>query len=461
MAVDVGDEDEDGLRPVRVKLAHGEALWNSAEDFWHVVGWAFNCSVAHRNRWARWRLWLEFMLEVLNEDWNEREKQCGEWEAAVAATVAADEMRDQRGGRKTGRPRRNKKTGQLPDKSNTHNERAEEIANIRRQSIIAGYLKGADSRTTRKRVINAIFANGSKEMLRDFPEVFREETKEREKKDGEAKADENGEKKTASRKLDIDEGNFGDYEMVDEEEALVDLDTEEDHPTRPKRHAARKMSPFDWSLEVREQEEKREEGDMDEELTGVDKLGGMDALVLRVRFLSLLIKVSAYLPMDFTHIPDLLALYAEYLRRIPFDVLIPFLNVSKSKLDPYPPLVAYHKALLVTQLVPLLDGAPCILEPAQAELEKHYVSMAAHSFSFADNARVSLLVEQLLLAAMIDSGLLSTEKLTAAVKAGVDARKEKARPDGRRGEKSVVDKEAKAVLKDSGSRILWLLNSLL
>ena len=66
--------DED-TEPLNFELARTGALWSRAEDFWHVVGWAFNCAVIHPKRWVRWQLWLEFMCDVLEDDWRERERR--------------------------------------------------------------------------------------------------------------------------------------------------------------------------------------------------------------------------------------------------------------------------------------------------------------------------------------------------------------------------------------------------
>lgn len=52
------------------KAANDNSLWYRADDFWHIVGWAFNCSVAYKKRWDRWKLWLNVMLDFLEADWD-------------------------------------------------------------------------------------------------------------------------------------------------------------------------------------------------------------------------------------------------------------------------------------------------------------------------------------------------------------------------------------------------------
>jgi hypothetical protein len=63
-------EDGGNIERLAGPAANGESLWIRAEDFWHIVGWAFNCSVAHKKRWDRWKLWLDTILDFLEADWD-------------------------------------------------------------------------------------------------------------------------------------------------------------------------------------------------------------------------------------------------------------------------------------------------------------------------------------------------------------------------------------------------------
>jgi hypothetical protein len=74
------DPDEDRLSG---NLANQSSLWARGQDFWSVVGWAMNCSVLYPHRWRHWKVWLEFMLDVLEKDWDERERLDSQaWEAS-------------------------------------------------------------------------------------------------------------------------------------------------------------------------------------------------------------------------------------------------------------------------------------------------------------------------------------------------------------------------------------------
>ncbi|KAI0441721.1 hypothetical protein F4803DRAFT_562886 [Xylaria telfairii] len=65
------DADERGL--VRLSPRHGnDTIWQRGRDFFSVVGWAFNCSFLYPERWQWWRRWLDFMLDLLEKDLQER-----------------------------------------------------------------------------------------------------------------------------------------------------------------------------------------------------------------------------------------------------------------------------------------------------------------------------------------------------------------------------------------------------
>lgn len=157
---------------IKSTLAKDNSLWIRAQDFWHVVGWAFNCSIRHEKRWTYWKLWLGYMIDVLNADWNER--------------VCLDQKEDK-----------------------DMDSRKAQSRTWLRKSILLGYLPERGS-TAVRRVVKSIFADGSVEAIRGFPEIF-----ERENRDVVRQL---GTKRKREQKFDIDEGNFGDYIGDDENE---------------------------------------------------------------------------------------------------------------------------------------------------------------------------------------------------------------------------------------------------
>ena len=172
----------DGISPVgddldRIEndLAESGAIWARTDDIWQVVGWAFNCSVRHKKRWTRWSLWLDYMIDVLERDWEDRVIGFGEGEAVE-----------------------------------------ESKEDPREKSMIVRYLNPDEGSAGRERkIIRAVFADGGPKALGEFTELWKNETKER-KKDGDIKKMET--------KIDIETDNYGDYMDEDEDSDLEDID---------------------------------------------------------------------------------------------------------------------------------------------------------------------------------------------------------------------------------------------
>jgi hypothetical protein len=167
--------DEDAISSA---LANEASLWSNAEDLWHAVGWAFNCSIRHPDRWRFWKIWLGYMLDVLDADWEQRTR----------LDNAASE-----------------KQGENSD--------AEEIFTQRENSLLLKYLSDHNGRANVKRIVKSLFADGTVEYLKMFPEVFKNETKAR-KVDGSLK-------RKRDQKVDIEHDSYGDY-LRNEENDLVD-----------------------------------------------------------------------------------------------------------------------------------------------------------------------------------------------------------------------------------------------
>lgn len=214
-----GDDDVDHLF---CEAANDNSLWYRADDFWHAVGWAFNCSAAYKKRWERWKLWLMVMLDLLEADWENCVKQ-----------------------------------GQ--------HENVEEEA-VLQQSLIWLYVAGEGqgiTRSTRRRIVKAIFAMASVESLRDYSEVWENETQE---------PKEMANKKQKLGNVDFEMGEVADY---DSDEEIKET------PLRATRATERKFevvsSPElpdinNGSLSLKD---------------AIERLGGSDAMSLRQRLLAL------------------------------------------------------------------------------------------------------------------------------------------------------------------------------
>ena len=355
-------------------LAGSGSLWAQAEDFWQVVGWAFNCSVLHERRWERWILWLEYMIQVLEKDWETR------W-------VDLENCPD-------GNP------------------------DPRAASMVVRYLS-ADSLSTgqERKVLRAIFANGSSRSNAEFPEIWKNETKERKKASGDIRR--------PATKVNIEEGNYGDYDASESSE-LEDCSPDS---------SLSAVSP------------------PPEEVPNVAApLGGTQSISLRLRLLSLLSTVSAMLPEAFLPLAALYDLYLEHIRPLPLPTF--FLFMSPASLT----LVTAAAASTLTQyilrsLIASAAPSPSTDALAQDVLEQNYLPFAANTQSVSDNARVSLCIETLLRLLDKHVGLEWSESLVEATEKGIEARAKKAKKEGKKGRMSGQQGGERVWLNASAERI--------
>ncbi|KAL2358514.1 hypothetical protein BJ546DRAFT_14321 [Cryomyces antarcticus] len=404
--------DDEGI--IRAEIANAGSLWARAEDFWHVVGWAFNCSVGWENRWERWKLWLEFMLDALDDDLAECIQMRGKRSSSDKLAVGDD-----------------------PPKT----------------SMIIQYLKGlGDTRTGRRRIMRAIFADGGTKSLSEFKEVFANETKERKKK-------EEDQRMTRPMKVDIDQGIFGDYLDQDDDDDSVNKDV--DQRTRSSTRLSllgRRGSDVSLASEtdLDRPTVKMETSDANDS----ESFGGAESMALRQRFLSLLAKASSAFPAEFCDLEDLFDVYTEFIRPLP-------LPIFSTLVSPSTPYLDHHTHASLTQMLlrPLIaSSAPKydINALRQADLEACYLPYAANSTGVADNAKVGLCVEALLRMLHRYVGLEPVASLGTAIETGIAARKKKASFDGRKktGEKEAAEEYAKTVRDMSALRMTLFLETL-
>lgn len=222
MTRSLSPEEHDDIDHLYCEVANDKSLWYRADDFWHIVGWALNCSAAYKKRWERWKLWLAIMLDFLEADW---------------AICVKQSQRDDAG---------------------------EESA--LQQSLIWHYIVGENqstTRTTRRRIVKAIFAIASADSMRDYPEIWERETSE---------PIERANKKQKIGDVNFETGEVADY---DSDEEMIDV------PQRVTRAVERKLEVslppelpdiYKGSLNMHD---------------AIERLGGNDAIALRHRLLAL------------------------------------------------------------------------------------------------------------------------------------------------------------------------------
>ncbi|KAF5017165.1 hypothetical protein F66182_10933 [Fusarium sp. NRRL 66182] len=184
---DISDAEASGDdEQLRGKLANDGSIWSRGQDFWSTVGWAFNCSTLYPNRWRYWKAWLELMLDVLEADWNERERRDKEAQQA------------------------NGPESELPRTS-------------RKEAIIVMYMDQQNGRQAgAKGFIKALFADGSEISSSAYREVFDREPRGPRKQ---------SKKRKRERVLDLENDKFGDYF---DDESMSSGVSEPPTPQKPK-----------------------------------------------------------------------------------------------------------------------------------------------------------------------------------------------------------------------------------
>ncbi|KAK5164862.1 uncharacterized protein LTR77_009526 [Saxophila tyrrhenica] len=406
---DIGDELDDQPGLLNFSYTEKESLWSSAEDFWGVVGWAFNCSVAHAHRWARWKLWLELMIDVLQDDFENRLREAEKVWAATQSTAAIEETL--------------------------------------RDSMLAQYLRPlGEGRNNKRRLMRAILADGRQKSLAEFGEVWKNETKPpKQKKDN----------RTAKRRrLDLENGEYGDYFDDSEDESFTSSVRRSRSGTAPATAQQNRAASGDDS----EAEDVLSTASKATTSFTTTTLGAPSSLHLRQRLLSLLTMFSTKNPSAFLDTEDLFDLFTEFLRPLPLPIFQTFVLPAKPWLGPNS-----HASLCQMLLRPLLSTtAPAYNKNAltQSEFEAYYAPYAANSSGVGDNAKVGLLVEGLLRLLWGSGSLEVSPALKEAVEEGIAARREKAVWDGRKkvGGKVKADAEAVRVLACSADRMLAVLD---
>ncbi|KAK4626295.1 hypothetical protein CLAFUW4_04031 [Fulvia fulva] len=397
---DVASDDE-GERPgqIRSKYAEAQSLWNNAEDFWAVVGWAFNCSVKHKARWERWKVWLDQMLDVLQKD--------------LEAHVASKEKQD-------------------VDFSET---------------MLGQYLSTiGHGRNNQRKIMRAVMADGSKTSMNMFPEIWRAEPKPPKKQKEEPAA--------KRQKLDIDNSQYGDYFDSDS-----DAPGSEEGKIRRSRSAT---APLTKSRESEvgsgdEEDAEDSEDELSEQQSSghtIEAFGGQESIRLRQRFLTVLTRFASVAPALLVDASELFSIFTEFIRPLSLPVFQQFVL-------PIKPFLASNLQATFNEMLfqPLLGTNTPSYFITRHVLETTYAPHAAMNTNASDNAKVSLLTESLL-RSLWKSGLLVGDltSLRAAIETGVKARSDKVSFDGRKKKNAKVDHDIKSVLECSAQRMKVLLD---
>ena len=402
-----------------LRFAGKESLFERAEDFWAVVGWAFTCACAEvgygvdaekaralRRRWGAWKRVLGVMMEGLERDWEER-------------------MRGGDGEKKEERLRRSLVMRWLPSKTGG-----------------AGY----------KRVVRAVMANGKGRLGMEWKEVWRDEgvglkgiRERKERRDMKKLVPLTKEEEKEARKRAILEGSSTEGEEEDE----GDLNGSGD----PKK-----------SVDVDGDSTMLEASDLGTSSPDAAILawGGIEAVLLRQRLLILLSSVchhQQWIPLSTLHNE----LTDHLLSPTPSSISLPSVRLfttllatnspfSSTHLTTPPPTHIYLHPLFASLLRTLLssdapspsnydtlEGRGGLISPRVLII--CYLPYSAKTRTLRDNLKVAVLLEQLVRAIARESsgvkGLLGEDGgafLVGAMEDGVERRMEGVLSGGREDE---------------------------
>ncbi|ORY59246.1 uncharacterized protein BCR38DRAFT_66921 [Pseudomassariella vexata] len=396
-------EDTQGETQLNGKYAK-ESVWRRGQEFFNVVGWAFNCSVLYPNRWAYWKQWLEFMCDVLETDLHERHR--------------LDVEAHRRDGVFEGKC----KFLQLED------------------SILNSYMMQRTGRSGRlKWFIKAIFADGGQSSNSLFQEVWHKEHK--------GKSRNTAMNKRKREKVNIEKGQYGAW--LDDDSIYSSQASE---PPTP---------------------QKKGSGSLKYDMQTLSP-PFVESIALRQRLFALISYLCNYLPRPPVALPDLYEHYAVALKAQPLPIFTAFISstactssllassqvsILQNLLEDFMPTTAVPPFKVDAERYDLNGTSPAILE-------RCFLPNAASTIAPDDNAKVSLLLEELLQLIWMIGAEKFSDGLRSIVRKGVDAREAKARRKyatgsgrsgrGRGGNGDDADVEARSVLSWSGKRLRLL-----
>lgn len=418
-----GDNDAEDPNKDRLnsKFSDEENLFSLAEDFWAVVGWALNCSClpgVYATRWSYWAPWLEYMLEVLETDWDLREE-----------------------------------------------------TDVDGQSLLWQYLKFATGGTARgRRILRAIFADGSPAALKEFQEIFRKELKEPRSEQDKTKKQE---EKVA---VDVDQEIYGDWMQDEETSSDEDDNAKRDDMLQPRpAKRLRTRTPHRTKKPLFAETDDSDASTQDEK-GGSKGLGPPDSINIRLRLLQLLSNFSSGLnqmtPNQDPIFPDpheLYTLFVEFIRPLPlsaFQKIVFRTNTLDEGLRGESRIALCEFLLQRTIASDTKNQGISTFEPmTQERLVTEYLPYTAGKGTIEAQAKVSVLLESLvrLMTTSNNNVLRRSADLIQAVKDGTEKRNAKAEeiraaPKSRKGHGS-DDETAYSVLMESGTRLKFVVDN--
>ncbi|KAI1384379.1 uncharacterized protein F4822DRAFT_362005 [Hypoxylon trugodes] len=386
-------EDGDGSYAQMKRSYHLDGIWRRGQDFFHVAGWAFNCSVLYPNRWRHWKLWLQFMLDVLEQD--------------------------------------------LIERNRLDQENGESDSPMLRGSILVSYVSQRSGHSVGglKFIVDAIFADGSVAAGSRFQEIWEKEHKENPK---------NTVKKRKREEVNIEKGNFGGW--LDDESVYSSQASEPPTPQKRRTNSSDLGDPDFQALEP----------------------AYVESIPLRQRLFSLLSYICYYLPKPPLDLSDLYQRYENTVKTLPLPLFTAFVNHHTSTLKLESQISTLQGVLLLLMPTSALSPAKVDRTWEDADgitaeiLERCFLPYPANTIAVEDNAKVSVLLENLLQIVWSEGSESFSKNLRVIVEKGIDAReaKVKKKKTSARGRANAQDTdiEARMVLDMSGRRLAMLVD---
>ncbi|KAL4792062.1 hypothetical protein BDV19DRAFT_282332 [Aspergillus venezuelensis] len=396
---------------INIDLANSASVWSRAEDFWHAVGWAFNCAVLHPARWEHWRIWLEFMCEVMEEDWDER------W----------------------------RKREEDP----SHDDQ------ILKDSIIFQYINTSQSGFGRnRRILRSIFADGAASSVNEFREVFHKELKLSRKKIKEKEP----KKREAAVNIDADE--YGDFYLRSEDEEEGGSSGRESK--RPRRERLTRSTRKAATAAATSTSTTTPGSPSTPAPTLASSLlGDTASIALRQRLIHLLSTVSQSFPKEFIYLHDLYHFLVEFIRPLPLPIYQAFISPLAL---PYFSTAA-HSTLCEYILFNLREtAAPQTTDEylTQSKIETCFLPYATASSSLSDNVKMSLALEALIIL-LADSNMFQvTEETKQLTNQGIIRRAQNAQHETRKNQLARMSEDLEwSWLGESAERLTFLIEEVL
>ncbi|ETN37049.1 uncharacterized protein HMPREF1541_08039 [Cyphellophora europaea CBS 101466] len=394
------------------KYTEANSLFNRANDFWAVVGWAFNCAClteVYASRWAFYEPFLNLMLDILESDFQHRAQE--------------DTLDD---------------------------------------SLLWSYIElGSGGSGRSRRIIRAIFADGTTRYLNEFASIFNKELRPPAK---------TKEERPVKREADFDNDEFGEYF-----DPSSDNVSEEEADTRPskRQRSTRRSQP---SSKASNESLNDAHSTDDAAAAGQSPaLGSPETLRLRARLIRLLAEVVnhpslfAHSPTTFVDRDELYTLFVEFIKPLPLPIFQEFIlpNTHTGRAFDAVTHTRLCEAVLQRTLESRAPAMPDDGVPTAERLIQCCLPYAASGSGVEAQAKVALMIEAMTRKAYEERMLsgengADVEVLRWATEEGVRKREDCAkeamgtRKKGKRGSGN-DDDAAWTALRESGQRLRALI----